>query len=94
MPKHSTKNLYQKIVDISQDYLGPAADRFITRQINTHLNKAPEQLDEADLRILIDWIKPTFALLTNDTKLVNSFIDRLLALTGQPSKRMDAHEDS
>lgn len=76
----SSKSLYQKTVDISQDYLGPAAERFISRQIDTHLNKPPQELTDEDLVALINWIKPTFALLTNNRRLVDTFITRLLEL--------------
>ena len=49
--------LYSKVVDVTSEYLGPAAERFIARQIETHLNKKPEDLTQADLVKLVDWIK-------------------------------------
>ena len=47
-----TELYYEKIVDITRDYLGPAASRFVIRQINTHFHKSPEQLQRTDIPIL------------------------------------------
>jgi hypothetical protein len=80
-------SLYHQAIEVSQDYLGPAAERFMARQIQTHLKKKPESLTSKDLINLVNWIKPTFALLTNDTKLVDSFIKRLLALVDKPKPK-------
>ena len=40
--------LYDKVVRITHVYLGPAADRFIARQVENHLHKEPEQLSLDD----------------------------------------------
>ncbi len=74
-------NLYDKVVDISRDYLGPAAERFIERQVVTHLKKEPAKLTRRDLIKLIDWIKLAFALLTNEPETVDEYIGRLRTLT-------------
>jgi len=34
-------SLFENIVDITEQYLGPAARRFIVRQVAFHLSKAP-----------------------------------------------------
>ncbi len=73
--------LYKSVVDITYDYLGPAADRFITRQIRSHLNKTPEQLKKDDLKELIDWIKVAMSLLTDDEKLLKQYLADLKQLT-------------
>jgi len=70
-------SLLDQILEISQDYLGPAADRFIDRQISTHLKKRPEKITRQDIYKLIDWIKLSFALLTNDTAMVEQYAKRL-----------------
>jgi len=72
--------LYDQVVRISSDYLGPAADRFMTRQISTHLGKKPQQLEPQDIAQLVDWVKLTFALLTDDAALIQSFSDQLTSL--------------
>ncbi|HJQ08753.1 MAG TPA: hypothetical protein VJ836_04715 [Candidatus Saccharimonadales bacterium] len=73
--------IYEQVVDISRDYLGPAGERFMRRQINTHLRKEPEDLTVNDIPELINWTRLTLALLTDDTRLIDSFTDRLTSLT-------------
>lgn len=80
MNKQAT-TLYSAVVEITYDYLGPAADRFVTRQIRSHLGKDPHRLKKNDLKDLISWIKIAMSLLTNDGKLVNEYITDLTRLT-------------
>jgi hypothetical protein len=77
---NETSILYTEVVDITYDYLGPAADRFVTRQIRSHLGKAPEQLKKRDLRDLISWIKVAMSLLTDDDQLITSYVSDLKRL--------------
>jgi hypothetical protein len=72
--------LYAEVVDITYDYLGPAADRFVTRQIRSHLGKAPEHLKKRDLRDLISWIKIAMSLLTDDDQLISNYVTDLKRL--------------
>lgn len=73
-------SLYSQVVDVTMSYLGPAAERFIARQIETHLQKNPEELTHADLEVLVDWIKIAISLLTEDQQIVDDFTKSLLAL--------------
>lgn len=73
--------LYSKVIEVANDYLGPASKRFIDRQIINHLGKEPEEITYRDLDSLIDWIKVVVALLTEDKELINEFADRLRMLT-------------
>jgi ADP-ribosylglycohydrolase len=82
---------YAKVVSAAGDYLGPAADRFMRRQISTHLGKEAEQLEPQDITALIDWITLTFALLTDDTALIDSFVDELTELARTSSKKTSHH---
>lgn len=75
MVKENT--LYSKVVTITAAYLGPAADRFISRQIRNHLNIEPSEIRAADLQQLIDWIKLAMSMLTSDTKVVEEYTDQL-----------------
>ncbi len=75
---------------MTTDYLGPAARRFIDRQIENHLDKKPDDLTVKDLLSLVDWIRVAVSLLTEDTKLVKEFTGRLLSLT-KPTKRILSH---
>jgi hypothetical protein len=81
-------SLYERVVDVTLLYLGPAAERFIARQIKTHINKEPEELNEEDLEKLVDWIKLAIALLTEDSKMVNDFTESLLALSDKPKSKV------
>jgi hypothetical protein len=76
----TNKNLYEEVVNITYEYLGPAADRFVVRQIRNHLGKAPEQLRKKDLASLVDWIRLAMLLLSNDERLVEKYIAELKAL--------------
>lgn len=73
-------SLYEGMIEVTADYLGPAADRFIDRQIESHLNKKPEDLTREDVTALISWSKLAMALLTNDSSVVDEFTNRLTAL--------------
>ncbi|HXR49829.1 MAG TPA: hypothetical protein VN778_02280, partial [Verrucomicrobiae bacterium] len=66
--------LYDKLIRLTHVYLGPAADRFISRQIQNHLNKEPRDLTREDLLQLIDWIRVTVSLLTDDNEVVEEYI--------------------
>lgn len=79
--------LYEQVVNVTVDYLGPAAERFISRQIQMHIGKEPEDLTKADLEKLVDWIKLAIALLSEDSKLVEEFTKSLMALAKKPSPR-------
>lgn len=81
MPTASVKD---QLLEISQDYLGPAAERFIDRQITTHLNKSSDLLTKKDLIKLIDWLKLSFTVLTDDADIINEYVKRLrLLATGR-----------
>ena len=73
--------LYDKVIAISEDYLGPASERFINRQIMTHLQIEPKDLQINQLKDLVKWVRLTFAVLTNNTVQVDEFSSRLLKLS-------------
>ena len=84
-PRQSS--VYDEVVQVTHVYLGPAADRFIARQVENHLGKAPSQLTRADLVELIDWIRAVVSLLTEDTEIIEEYVDELKKLTEPPAKR-------
>jgi len=86
-----SETLYQKIVLVTYGYLGPAADRFVARQITNHLGKKPDQLTKRDLPALIDWIRLAMGFLTQDTLMIEEYIDRLQALH-EPAKAKSKHK--
>lgn len=71
---------YQQALTITKDYLGPAAERFINRQIAFHLRKEPEQLSKSDIPQLAEWVKVSIAILTEDREMVDNFTKRILKL--------------
>lgn len=73
-------SIYQQALIITKDYLGPAADRFLSRQITFHLQKEPEKLSRRDIPQLAEWVKVSIAILTEDKKMVDDFTKRILRL--------------
>ena len=69
--------LYDKVVRVTHVYLGPAAERFIDRQIQNHLSKDPRDLSIEDLRQLIDWIRIAVSFLTEDSEIIEEDIEQL-----------------
>jgi hypothetical protein len=80
------QNLYTSVVRITHIYLGPAADRFIDRQIQNHIHKDPSKITEADLIVLVDWIKVAVSLLTDDSEIVEEYIEQLKKLANKKPK--------
>jgi hypothetical protein len=72
--------IYNEVVSVTQEYFGPAADRYVVRQIRNHLNKNPQQLRKQDLMGLIDWMGLTMALLIDDETIINKYIKDLKEL--------------
>lgn len=74
------QRLYDKVVQITHVYLGPAADRFIARQVENHLHKRPTELSPTDLGQLIDWIQVAVSLLSDDTEIIEEYTEELTKL--------------
>lgn len=85
----ATPSLYDDVVAITYDYLGPAADRFVVRQIRNHLQKDPGQLQRKDLRQLIDWIQLAMRLISNDSHVIDRYMADLESLA--QSKKPSVH---
>jgi hypothetical protein len=79
--------LYTKVLHVTQEYLGPAAERFITRQIRDHLHKDPERLAKRDMEGLIEWIALAMGFLTKDENMIDEYISRLRNLTQSTTNR-------
>lgn len=73
--------LYGNIVTVIEAYLGPAGQRFVDRQINFHLNKQPQEVAPDDLPHLVEWIKVSLSLLTDDRKMVEECAQKLTRLS-------------
>jgi hypothetical protein len=83
---NKNEDLYKSVVKITNEYLGPAAERFIDRQVRNHLHKEPENLTKKDLTGLIDWVQVAMSLLSDDSKVVEEYVFRLKKLSGEPGK--------
>lgn len=72
-----TKTLYQQFIAITEEYLGPAAPRFVDRQIIAHLDKEPTELTVTDLPKLAEWTKVTLGLLTEDRRIIAEYSGKI-----------------
>ncbi|MDQ3093687.1 MAG: hypothetical protein M3Q70_00730 [bacterium] len=88
----ANKTLFEDVVEVTYEYLGPAADRFISRQIRNHINKEPDQLRQGDLNKLIDWLRISMAMITKDDSLVAKYISTLerMAANGKHRRAVNA----
>jgi len=73
--------LYHKVVAITSDVMGSAAEQFVNRQIENHLHKQPERLSAADLEKLVDWMKLALTMLIDNKEVIETYGSRLLRLT-------------
>jgi hypothetical protein len=83
MSKPST--VYKQVLRVTHVYLGPAAERFIDRQVENHLHKPPAELTAQDLKSLIDWVKVVVSLLTDNAEIVEEYIAELQKIAGEKS---------
>ena len=47
--------LFNDVIAMARPYLGPAAEKFVSRQISTHLNVTADQLGTQHLEELSKW---------------------------------------
>lgn len=78
--------LYDKVVRVTNVYIGPPAERFIERQVRNHLHKEPENISKKDLNSLIDWIRVAVSLLTEDSEIVEEYTEQLALLANTPER--------
>lgn len=89
---HTSPSVYQRVVEITHIYLGPAADRFIDRQVQNHIHKDPSKLTTEDLEHLIDWIRVAVSLLTDDSEIVEEYVTQLKRIIHPPEKGSKSHD--
>jgi len=66
--------LYQELVAISEEFFGPATDRFLRGQIEHHLHKSPANLTREDIPNLIEWLRLSLTMLHNDQREITRYI--------------------
>lgn len=67
-------NLYDQLIDLTSQLLGPASERFVQRQIANHLKKDPHTITPTDITKLSDWMRLALSILTDDPELVQSYM--------------------
>ena len=90
MVGNDQNKLYGQVVRITHVYLGPAADRFIARQVRNHLHKSPADLNRADLARLIDWIRVAVSLITEDSEIIEEYTGQLQRLVSPENTSTEA----
>ena len=88
MSTRNNTSVYDQVVRVTHVYLGPAADRFIARQVENHLHKSPKELSQSDLLSLIDWIRVVVSLLTEDGEIIEEYVNELQKLV-EPGPKPD-----
>lgn len=74
-------SFFKQVVSATDDYLGPASERFISRQVEHHLNKQPSELKKKDLPHLIQWIRLAMGLVIDDQQMIEDYIATLRQLS-------------
>lgn len=85
-------SLYMRVLEITEDYLGPAAQRFLQRLVMNHLGKPATKISKADLPQLVVWIKLATTMITDDERSVNEYMHRLESLVDQRNKHLNGHK--
>ncbi len=61
---------YKEVVKITEEFLGPAAERFVNRQIEFHLDKQPASITADDIPKLQESLRVALGLLVDDKRIV------------------------
>jgi hypothetical protein len=80
---HQT-SIYERVLAITEDYLGPAAPRFLSRLVTNHLDKPAGKITRSDLPQLIVWIRLAATVITDDEIVVADYVERLEKLANSP----------
>jgi len=60
--------LYDDVIAVARPYLGPAVERFISRQISSHLNTTAQDLAPQHLDELAKWCYVSGKLVMDEAK--------------------------
>jgi hypothetical protein len=72
-------SLYDDVVELAKPYLGPASERFVSRQITGHLKIEESQLSAQDLEELAKWCYVSGKLVMDDDE-AREFSSKVQAL--------------
>jgi hypothetical protein len=70
-------NSFSQLVDITEQYLGPAAERFLIRHVDFHCKKNVKDINIQDIAKLKSSLVISFGLLIKDKKTVEEFGEKL-----------------
>ncbi len=73
--------LYDNLLEVARPYLGPAAEKFVQRQITTHLCVSPKQLTGQNLEELSKWCLISGKLVMAEAK-AQEFSQKVKSLKG------------
>jgi hypothetical protein len=76
----TANKIYKELIRITDPFLGPSSERFINRQIRYHLNKDPEEIVASDVKDLVDWIRLSLSLLTDDGTAIKEYVKNIKAI--------------
>jgi hypothetical protein len=77
---HTNMLLYEQVASITEDYFGPAAPRYIERLISTRFHKPAAELKPEDMPELIEWVRLSMAVLTEQERAIDDITSRLSSL--------------
>ncbi len=60
--------LYDNVVSVAKEYIGPAGQKFVDRQISSHLGVSPAEITNANLEELAKWCLSSGKMLIGDDK--------------------------
>jgi hypothetical protein len=83
-----SSSLYNHVLEITEDYLGPASPRFLDRLVMNHLGKPAAKISKNDLPQLVVWIKLATTMITSDQRSVAEFMERLENLVDTQSNHL------
>lgn len=86
--------VFNTVLSITEDYLGPAAPRFISRLVEYHLHKEASDITINDLPDLIIWIQLAVTVMTDDRQLIDEYVGRLNELVRTRSSWPSVRKDS
>ena len=69
--------LLTDLVSVMKEYLGPAAERFVARQISYFLRKTPADLSRDDLPKLAEWMRVKILVLSDDIDLAEEMSKKI-----------------
>lgn len=67
----TNQRYYQAVVNATEEFLGPAAERFVNRQVDLHLGKPPQEIGREDIPKLKEALGIAIGLLVKDPGIVN-----------------------